>query len=131
MPATTDAPTQNRAFAIAAHPDDIEFMMAGTLLRLRDAGWEIHCMPVADGACGSAVPGADEIRRIRADEARDAAAHLGATLHPSIAGDLAIFYERSTLARLAAVVRRVAPDILLVRRPRTTWRITRSRAASR
>ena len=24
--------------ALAAHPDDIEFMMAGTLLRLRDLG---------------------------------------------------------------------------------------------
>ena len=29
-----------RALAVAAHPDDIEFMMAGTLLRLADAGWE-------------------------------------------------------------------------------------------
>ncbi|MDQ6630443.1 MAG: PIG-L family deacetylase, partial [Verrucomicrobiota bacterium] len=30
------------AFAIAAHPDDIEFMMAGTLLLLKNAGYEIH-----------------------------------------------------------------------------------------
>jgi LmbE family N-acetylglucosaminyl deacetylase len=30
------------ALAAAAHPDDIEFMMAGTLLRLKDAGCEIH-----------------------------------------------------------------------------------------
>ena len=30
-----------RTLAIAAHPDDIEFMMAGTLLRLKDAGCEI------------------------------------------------------------------------------------------
>lgn len=28
--------------AAAAHPDDIEFMMAGTLLRLKDAGAQIH-----------------------------------------------------------------------------------------
>ena len=32
----------SRALAIAAHPDDIEFMMAGTLCLLREAGWEIH-----------------------------------------------------------------------------------------
>ncbi|MFM8357090.1 MAG: PIG-L family deacetylase, partial [Verrucomicrobiota bacterium] len=27
--------------ALAAHPDDIEFCMAGTLLRLQAAGWEV------------------------------------------------------------------------------------------
>ena len=35
--------------AIAAHPDDIEFVMAGTLLMLQRAGWEIHCLNVANG----------------------------------------------------------------------------------
>ncbi len=29
-------------FAIVAHPDDIEFMMAGTLFLLKDAGADIH-----------------------------------------------------------------------------------------
>ena len=28
------------ALAIAAHPDDIEFMMAGTLRLLHEAGWD-------------------------------------------------------------------------------------------
>ena len=28
--------------AVAAHPDDIEFVMAGTLLRLGELGWETH-----------------------------------------------------------------------------------------
>lgn len=28
----------NSAIAIAAHPDDIEFLMAGTLLRLQERG---------------------------------------------------------------------------------------------
>src|SRR6185369_1352086 len=30
------------AIAIGAHPDDIEFYMAGTLVLLKRAGWEIH-----------------------------------------------------------------------------------------
>ena len=30
------------AIAIGAHPDDIEFYMAGTLLQLQAAGWTIH-----------------------------------------------------------------------------------------
>ena len=42
--------------AAVAHPDDIEFTMAGTLLRLRDRGWQIHYMNIANGSCGTAVP---------------------------------------------------------------------------
>ena len=39
------------AFAIACHPDDIEFMMAGTLTRLKeDLGYEIHYMNIANGS---------------------------------------------------------------------------------
>ena len=42
-----------RAFAVAAHPDDIEFMMAGTLILLGRAGYELHYMTIANGSCGS------------------------------------------------------------------------------
>jgi len=38
-----------RALAIAAHPDDIEFVMAGTLRLLRDAGWEVHYLNLSTG----------------------------------------------------------------------------------
>ena len=41
--------------AIAAHPDDIEFMMAGTLILLRDAGWQIHYMNLSTGNLGSMI----------------------------------------------------------------------------
>ena len=37
------------AMAIAAHPDDIEFMMSGTLMRLGKEGWELHYMNIANG----------------------------------------------------------------------------------
>jgi LmbE family N-acetylglucosaminyl deacetylase len=43
-----------KVLAAAAHPDDIEFMMAGTLLRLKDAGCEIHLWNLANGCYGSA-----------------------------------------------------------------------------
>ncbi len=62
------------AFAIAAHPDDIELMMAGTLMLLREAGFELHYMNVANGSCGTATLGRDEIIAIRREEARNAAA---------------------------------------------------------
>ncbi|HEY1110456.1 MAG TPA: PIG-L family deacetylase, partial [Opitutaceae bacterium] len=91
------------AFAIAAHPDDIEFMMAGTLLLLRDAGWETHYLNVADGSCGSLEHSAARTRTIRRREAQAAARVLGATFHGSLTRDLEIVYELPLLRRLAAI----------------------------
>ncbi|MSU65387.1 MAG: LmbE family protein [Opitutus sp.] len=101
------------ALAVAAHPDDIEFMMSGTLLRLRAAGFEIHYLNLADGSCGSSTANAANTRARRAREARAAAKVLGATFHPSLARDLEIFYEPALLRRLAALIRGVNPSIVL------------------
>jgi len=105
------------AFAIAAHPDDIEFYMAGTLLLLAKAGWEIHYMTLASGSCGSLEYSAAKTKVIRRAESRKAASILGATWHPSLVDDLEIFYDLPTLRRLAAVVRRVNPTIVLTHAP--------------
>ena len=99
--------------AIGAHPDDIEFHFAGTLLLLAEAGWQVHCLNLSGGDCGSMVADNAETRRIRAAEGRAAAAVLGATFHESLADDLMIFYEERLLRRLAAVVRRARPRIVL------------------
>jgi LmbE family N-acetylglucosaminyl deacetylase len=106
-----------RAFALVAHPDDIEFMMAGTLILLREAGYELHYMTVANGSCGSMVENAPTIARIRRQESMDAAGLLGAVYHESLCNDLEIFYDKPTLQRLGAVMREVAPDIILTHPP--------------
>ncbi|HEY1598516.1 MAG TPA: PIG-L family deacetylase [Pirellulales bacterium] len=106
-----------RVFAIAAHPDDIEFVMAGTLLHLRAAGYEIHYLNVANGCCGSSVTDATTTARLRRDEARRACQLIGAAFHESLTNDLEIFYDRPTLARLAAIVRQVSPEIVLTHSP--------------
>ena len=111
------SPLPPRALAIVAHPDDVEFSAAGTLLLLREAGWETHLINVSGGDCGSLVTGPEDTRRIRAAEGRAAAAILGAEFHESLASDLCIFYEEGLLRRLAAVVRRVAPRIVLTHAP--------------
>jgi LmbE family N-acetylglucosaminyl deacetylase len=103
--------------AIAAHPDDIEFVMSGTLLLLARTGYELHYMNLANGCCGSAELGAAETARVRRLEAMAAARQLGATFHESLTNDLEIFYERSTLLQLAAVVRQVDPAIILTHSP--------------
>jgi N-acetylglucosamine malate deacetylase 1 len=105
------------ALAIAAHPDDIEFLMAGTLLLLREAGWEVHCFNVARGNLGSMHHPPARIAAIRRREARAAAKLIGATWHPPICDDLQIFYEDRSIRRVCAVVREVAPGIVLTHSP--------------
>jgi LmbE family N-acetylglucosaminyl deacetylase len=106
-----------RAFAIAAHPDDIEFVMAGTMMRLKDAGYELHYLTIGNGSCGSSEHDAETIRRIRRGEAMAAAEYVGATFHEALTNDIEIFYDRPTLARLGSIVREVAPQILLTHSP--------------
>jgi LmbE family N-acetylglucosaminyl deacetylase len=103
----------NVALAIAAHPDDIEFLMAGTLMLLKERGWAIHYFNLSTGNCGSATIPAAKLRRMRRAEAREAARILGAKWHPPIADDLEIFYEDGLLRRVAAVVRQVRPTVVL------------------
>jgi N-acetylglucosamine malate deacetylase 1 len=103
--------------AIAAHPDDIEFYMAGTLLLLKERGFELHYMTLASGNCGSMITNSAQTRRIRRRESIAAAKIIGAQYHPPMTDDLEIFYDLKTLRRLTAIVREVAPEILLVHSP--------------
>ncbi len=105
------------ALAIFAHPDDIEFVAAGTLLLLQKAGWNIHYLNLSSGNLGSATMAARETRSIRAIEANNAAEILGATWHPPICDDLEIVYDIGLLRQLAATVREVDPQILMTHSP--------------
>lgn len=69
------------AMCLMAHPDDCEFMVAGTLALLAKRGWEVHIVSSTPGDCGSAEKGPEEISRIRRQENINAAAIIGATYH--------------------------------------------------
>ena len=103
--------------AIAAHPDDIEFVMAGTLLLLGEAGWDLHYLNLSSGNLGSTTMTPERTARVRRAEARAAAKMLGATWHAPFCNDLEIFYDARTLRRLGAVIREVAPDVILTHAP--------------
>ena len=105
------------AIAIGAHPDDIEFYMAGTLVLLQRAGWEIHYLNVANGCCGSVQYDAKRTRILRRAEAKRAAKVLGAHFHESLCNDMEILYDLKLLRRLAAVIREVKPGIILTHPP--------------
>jgi LmbE family N-acetylglucosaminyl deacetylase len=105
------------AIAIAAHPDDIEFYMAGTLLLLKDAGYETHYFNLASGNCGGIEENSAKTQGRRRREARSAAAVLGARFHSSITDDLQIIYQMALLRRVAAVIRETRPTIILTHSP--------------
>ena len=108
---------KTRVFALAAHPDDIEFGMSGTLILLAKAGCEIHYMNIANGSCGTAEYDADTIAAIRLEEAKNAAQRIGAKFYDPLVPDLDIFYNKELLAQLSSVMRDAVPDILLIPSP--------------
>ncbi len=105
---------QLSALAVAAHPDDIEFNMAGTLSLLAKAGFEPHMMNLSRSNLDSNEMDESEITRIRRQEAIRSAEVLGAVYHPPIADDLLIMYEESLLRQMVAIVRQVQPTIVLL-----------------
>lgn len=105
------------AIAIAAHPDDIEFTMAGTLCLLEEAGYDTHYLNVSTGSCGSLKWKPGPLRKIRRDEARKSAALLGAQHHESGADDLEILYSVPLLRWLTGIIREVKPTIVLTHPP--------------
>lgn len=105
------------ALAIAAHPDDIEFMMGGTLLLLKEAGYETHYMNLANGNCGSLEFNAVQTSIVRKQESIDATEILKCRHHDSICNDLEILYTTDLLRRLTAVIREVKPTIVLTQPP--------------
>lgn len=103
--------------AAVAHPDDIEFMMAGTLLALQEAGCRIHFWNLANGGCGTQSYSREEIVALREAEAAKSAQLAGALYHRPLFDDLGVFYDAPSLAKVAAVVREVEPDIILTHSP--------------
>jgi LmbE family N-acetylglucosaminyl deacetylase len=99
--------------AVSCHPDDMEFMMGGTLLLLKQAGCSIHYLNVANGSDGSATLRPEQTAALRRTEAMRAAEVLGAVFHESLVEDLEVFYTQELIRRVTALVRQVKPDIVL------------------
>ena len=106
-------PTRAIVLAAVAHPDDVEFMVAGTLLLLKEAGADIHIWNLANGCLGSIRTGREETAKIRWAEALASARLCGATLHPPLFDDMEIVYDSAGLARASAVVRLIRPTLIL------------------
>lgn len=105
-------PTRRVALTLLAHPDDAEILCAGTLIRLAEAGWEIHIATVANGDCGTTMYSREEIARIRKAEGIAGAACISATYHCLEEPDLNVVYSKETIRKTLDLFRAVAPTLL-------------------
>jgi LmbE family N-acetylglucosaminyl deacetylase len=104
--------------SVLAHPDDAEFLCAGTLIRLRrEHGWEAHIASMTPGDCGSSEHAPEAIARMRRAEGAKAAALIGATYHCLEERDLLVNYNERTLEKVTRLLRLVRPEAVLTHSP--------------
>jgi N-acetylglucosamine malate deacetylase 1 len=103
--------------ALHAHPDDVEFQCAGTLVLLRELGHVVTIATMTPGDCGSAEHDADTISAIRREEARSSADLIGAAYVCLEFRDLAIFNDDESRRRVTEAIRRARPDVILTAPP--------------
>jgi len=104
--------------SVLAHPDDAEFLCAGTLIRLaREHKWQVHIASMTPGDCGSTELPPDQIAAVRRTEGSRAAALIGAKYHCLELRDLLICYNEDSLERATRLLRAVRPQIVLTHSP--------------
>ncbi len=106
------------ALAVLAHPDDAEFLCAGTLARLaREHGYAVHIATLTAGDCGSADAAPDEIAATRRAEAAAAARAVGAHYHCLEERDLRVIYGEVPLEKVVRLLNRVRPTVVFTHSP--------------
>jgi len=98
--------------ALVAHPDDAEFLCAGTLIRLAETGFEIHIATLTAGDCGTTTETPWAIAARRTEEARRAASLIGGHYHCLDERDGFVVYDKPTLRKVTELFRRVAPGVV-------------------
>lgn len=107
-----------RVLAIAAHPDDIEFHCAGTLLKCKDRGDEVFVCTVNNGNMGHLEIMPDELAKIRRAEAQRSCDIAGFTYLPADIGDLCSYYQsREQKDIIVDIIRQADPDLIIMPDP--------------
>src|SRR5215217_4741772 len=102
----------NIALSFLAHPDDAEILCAGTLARLAQSGWAVHIATCTPGDCGTMTATRWDISATRTNEARNAAAMIGATYHCLDERDGLVVFDKPTIQKTVDLFRRVAPTLV-------------------
>ncbi|UCF39271.1 MAG: PIG-L family deacetylase [Acidobacteriota bacterium] len=92
-------------------------MCMGTMLLLKELGFELHVATLTQGDGGSFEYSPQEIARIRRSEAEESCRRLGATYHYGGCYDFGIFADDKTNRRVTALFREVDPWLVLTHPP--------------
>lgn len=110
--------TSLRVLALMPHPDDMEILCAGTLIRLVSLGAEVHVVTMTPGDKGSATLSREEISAIRREEARKGAESIGATSYTCLEyEDVEIGFDDGTRRAVVEALRRAQPNLVLTTAP--------------
>ena len=104
--------------AIGCHPDDVEIACAGTLAKCVNRGDKVIVCHVSSGNLGHVVIPQDELRVIRANEAKTAGSLAGIEVISAGFDDLEIF-DNGKEARdvLVDIIRYANPDLIITHNP--------------
>ncbi|MBO4410952.1 MAG: PIG-L family deacetylase [Lachnospiraceae bacterium] len=104
--------------AIGCHPDDVEIACAGTLAKCVKRGDRVIVCHVSSGNLGHVVIPPDELRVIRANEAKKAGALAGIEVIEGGMDDLMIFDSGADVRDvLVDVIRYADPDVIITHNP--------------
>jgi len=106
-----------RILAVHAHPDDVEFLCAGTLALLAKEGHEIHIATLSNGDLGSVDVPPDELAEVRKGEARESASMIGATYTCLDFRDFRILVDHASRQQVTELLRRIQPEIVITASP--------------
>ena len=104
--------------AISAHPDDMEMFCAGTLARCVKRGDRVISCHVSTGSLGHVIIPPDELRVIRAAEAKNSGALAGIEVISAGFDDLEI-YDNNKEARdkIVDIIKYANPDFIITHNP--------------
>lgn len=103
--------------AIGAHPDDVENSCGGTLAKYAKMGHKVFTATATNGNVGSATLSMEEIAKIRKEEARRAAAIIGAEYICLDYDDEMFFEDRAARINFINLVRYCKADVILTHNP--------------
>jgi len=110
-------PDNPTVLAVGAHPDDIEFLCAGTLALLHRRGFNISIATVCTGDMGSSDLRPYEIARKRFGEATEAAKVLEASYKSLGESDLHLVFDNAIRAKAVELVRQIDPYVVVTHSP--------------
>ncbi len=113
-----------KVLVVTAHPDDVDFGVAGSVAAWTDQKISVTYCIVTDGSAGSATPGveAGHLAQIRQDEQRTAAAEVGVTdVHFLGYPDGALEVSQQLRRDIARMIRIVRPQRVVCQSPERNW----------